>query len=120
MKKVYPKPVEVNIDNARMVMRPVWTKEHMRKVLNTDMLAVEWAVVQLQNRTVRGEGDGRGWNRADMRRGKKFSDWIRAGRHLTGDFKASARKMVLKYAGQLTDSANTRCPQFFKLKGKAA
>ncbi len=89
------------------------TKEQIKTLLLTNNAAVERAMVALYNRQTADERsssttqhlNGRGFNAFDAERGSYWARWVQSGRHLTGRHLEGARKMALKYAGQLAEVA---------------
>lgn len=92
------------------------TKEGIKTLLNWNDSAVEKGIVriyQLQTADEQAGGatkhlNGKGFNARDAKYGTYLAKWVLSKRHLTGKHLAAARKMCLKYSGQLTDIANGR------------
>jgi len=55
--------------------------------------------------------NGEGFSASDAKQGTLYARWILNGNHLAGDSVAHARKIVLRYVGQLTRIANARSIQ---------
>ena len=91
-----------------------YTKEEIKDILNSSDKAVEKGIVAIFKRQTRDEQNreytihhnNRGFNAFDAHRGSYYATWILAGKHLTGKHITKARKLIIKYAGQLTEIAN--------------
>lgn len=96
--------------------RLMWTKERIINLLNTNDIAVERAIVAIYNRQTLDEKNVRatrhdnsmGFRANHAYRGSYYAEWIRSGRHLTGDHIRKARKIVLHYHRQLLEIANAK------------
>lgn len=96
--------------------RLMWTKERIINLLNTNDIAVERAIVAIYNRQTADEKNVRatrhdnsmGFRANHAHRGSYYAEWIRSGRHLTGDHIRKARKIVLHYHRQLLEIANAK------------
>lgn len=92
------------------------TRETVRALLASRDDAVERAIVVLFTRQTADEQASEetkhdndvGFNSADARRLSYFARWIGSGRHLDGNHLVTARRRVMKYAGQLAAVANER------------
>lgn len=99
----------------------VWNRSSVRVLLSHSDEAVERAVLYIysqQTASERANGlttekNDRGFNAADADLGKYLADWIlnpknpSKPRHLSGKWIVKAREMIKKYAGQLTEYANS-------------
>jgi hypothetical protein len=102
-------------------MSKVWNKDSIGVLLEHSNEALERAIVFLyRQQTAEEQATGttqeknnRGFNAADAKNGAYMATWIinernpGRPRHLTGKWIGIAREMVRKYAGQLTDFANS-------------
>ena len=90
------------------------TPEYIREKLMADVRWLERAVLAIDNRQTGEEQaqgattvlNGRGWNAFDASTGTYMANWIRQstrplGQRLSGAWIGKARRMLLKYAGQL-------------------
>lgn len=92
------------------------TRNDIKSLLLTSDQAVERGVVALYHRQTEGErthsttteSNGRGFSAFDAERGSYWARWILGGRKLTGRHLHSARKMCLRYVGQLAQVAHER------------
>lgn len=89
--------------------KTVWDTSNVRRLLLQNDKAVERAIVAIYEKQTEDEqraGETKhhnnvGFNGSDARRGSYYARWIMSGRSLTGAHLERARKMCLKYAGQL-------------------
>jgi hypothetical protein len=92
------------------------TKESIAALLATNDLAVMRGVVAIYDRQTRDEqavGDTRhfngiGFNGSDAKKGSYYARWLLSGRKLDGRHLANARKIMMKYSGQLARIANEK------------
>lgn len=91
-----------------------WTKEEILDLLKRNDLAVAKGCVRLFERQVRDEQvsedthytNGRGFNKPDARFMSSIAKWYMKNGKLTPKQVFSARRRILKYAGQLAEIAN--------------
>jgi len=91
-----------------------WTKEEIQEKLDTNLKWLERAVVAIFKQQTRQEQDSektldhnnRGFNGVDAHLGTYLARWILSGRHLSDKWVDKARKIMVKYAGQLAKIAN--------------
>jgi hypothetical protein len=77
--------------------------------INTDQRWLERAILALDARQTEDErqsgqtvhDNDKGWNAYDASLGTYLANYLRSGRHLSGQWVTKARNMVRKYAGQL-------------------
>jgi hypothetical protein len=95
---------------------PQHTKESIRALLTTNDKAVERAMVVLFDRQTHDEKateetrhhNNRGFNHGDAKKGTYMARWVLSGRQLTGKHLDRARRMAIRYAGQLAEEANAK------------
>ncbi len=93
-----------------------WTPERVIALLNTSDEAVERAIVVIYERQTPDEQNhecvkylnGRGFSAHDVEFGTSLAKGCLKYGHLTAKQMPYARKMTIKYAGQLADEANER------------
>ena len=93
----------------------VHTKESIRQLLMTNPIAVERAILAIYARQTASEqasettreDNGEGFNAFDAKSGTYYAQWIRSGKHLSGQYLDKARKMSLRYVGQLLEIAGS-------------
>lgn len=102
---------------AELMPRPEeeeYTEEFIRNKLLTSNQWLERGIVAIYNKQTRQEQaseetrerNGVGFNGADGHTGAYLAKWIASGKHLSGKWIPKARKMMVKYAGQLSKIAN--------------
>jgi len=99
-----------------MAITKVWTSTEIRHLVETTNRGVERGILAIYARQTEDEkslGDtkhlnGRGFSGAHARLGTYYAKHILSGGHLTGDHLFKARKLVLRYIGQLVEVANTK------------
>lgn len=94
----------------------MWTKDKIAELLKTNNLAVERAIVVLyrrqtsdeQNTSVTKYRNGHGFSAAHARIGTRWARWLISDKshHLGGRHLVTARKIALRYVGQVTEQAN--------------
>jgi hypothetical protein len=92
------------------------TKHTIRALLLTNDRAVERAMVVLFDRQTQDEKateatrhhNNRGFNHGDAKKGTYMARWVLSGRKLTGHHLDRARRMAMRYAGQLAEEANAK------------
>lgn len=92
----------------------MWTKDAIRELLAKNDKAVAKAVVAIYERQTADEQraeqtkyhNGVGFNGTDSRRGSYYATYAKRSGRLTGKHLDIARRMMMKYAGQLADIAN--------------
>jgi hypothetical protein len=92
------------------------TKDQIKALLLSNPLAVERAVLTIYSRQTANEQasattqhrNGQGFNAFDAERGTYWASWIGKGRHLDGTHLAKARKMSLRYVGQLAEVSQAK------------
>jgi len=97
--------------------KKIWTKEEIRNNIQNDQAWLERAIVAIYDRQTEDEKaiqdakerNNVGFNKPDSGRGSYFAKWIKDGRHLSGKHLEKARKMMIKYSGQLEKIANGAC-----------
>ena len=85
------------------------TKDSIRQLLLSNDRAVERAILALyarqtaseQSSETTRESNGVGFNAFDAKSGTYFARWLQRGNRLNGTFLDRARKMSLRYVGQL-------------------
>lgn len=91
-------------------------KEQIKSLLLSNDRAVERAMCALYARQTADERsssttqhtNGRGFNAFDAPKGSYYARWVNSGRRLTGRHLESARKMAIKYVGQLAEVSSAR------------
>jgi argininosuccinate lyase len=86
-----------------------WNKESIIKLIETNNLAVERAILVVwKNQTKEEqrasdtlENNGVGFTGAHAKMGSYYAEWINSGKHLNGKHLEKARKMAVKYHRQL-------------------
>lgn len=92
-------------------MNPNINKYSVRFLLDTNVEFLSWAVLTLYNLQTAEEkqvgtfeSNKKGFNYADgAGNGKYIGRWLASGKKLSGPFIAKAKRMMMKYAGQLVD-----------------
>ena len=92
------------------------TKHTIRILLATNDKAVARAMVVLFDRQTQDEKqaestthhNNRGFNHGDAKKGTYMARWVLSGRTLTGHHLDRARRMAMRYAGQLAEVANEK------------
>lgn len=90
-------------------MKTQWTKDEIAELLMTRDAAVERALLHLHAHQLQDEQAGRytkhdnkvGFNKMDAGFGSRLAEWLESGKKFSPKQSAAARKLVLKYAGQL-------------------
>lgn len=93
-----------------------WTRDEINSLIRNRNDAVERGIVAIFNRQTEDEKDSqstrhrnnRGFNATDARKGTYYARWVLSGRNLTRHHLDNARRMCLKYSGQLVEVANKR------------
>jgi hypothetical protein len=91
-----------------------WTEDDIKALLERSDEAVERGIVRIFNLQTADEQASDttkhhnkvGFSGVDASYGSYLAKWVKSSKHLTGKYLASARKMTIKYAGQLTKVAN--------------
>ena len=94
----------------------VWTAEEIKELLLNNDRAVARGVLAIyarQTSSERADGvtkvlNGVGFNGADSRYLSYCANWLRTHSALTGRHLSKARRMMLKYSGQLASIANNK------------
>jgi len=89
------------------------TRDQIKAMLRDSDRAVERAILALYKRQTQDEQassctqhtNGQGFNAFDAPSGTYYAKWILKGRKLTGRHLVNARKMAVRYVGQLSDIA---------------
>lgn len=92
----------------------VWNKEEIKNQLETNQAWLERGILAIyakqtqeeKNKQDTIENNGVGCRGCDARRLTYYAKWLQNGNHLSGKHLEMARKMMLKYSGQLTKIAN--------------
>lgn len=92
----------------------IWTPEEIREKLQTRQKWVERALVAIHKRQTSAERislstkskNGIGFNAFDAAMGSSFAEWVRSGKRLSDRQLQCARRIVVKYVGQLAAIAN--------------
>jgi len=92
------------------------TRESIKRLLETNVKAVERAMVVLLDRQTEDEQNneqtkhlnGIGFSAVHARLGTYYGNWVRQGRCLTGHHVDKARRIAIKYIGQLVEVANAK------------
>lgn len=87
----------------------IWTTDRIKTLLMTNNEAVERAIVAIYHRQTLGEqasgetvmNNGVGFSSAHSRSGTYFAKWVLRGNRLTGNYLEKARRISLRYTGQL-------------------
>jgi hypothetical protein len=95
-------------------MAKTWEIDEVKALLSRNDKAVERGIVRIYDlQTADEQASDRtkhrnkvGFNGVDAGFGSYLAKWVKGGKSLTGKYLAAARKMTLKYAGQLTKVAN--------------
>jgi hypothetical protein len=90
-------------------MKTTWTKDEIATLLMTRDAAVERALLHLHAHQLSDEQVGRftkhdnkvGFNKMDAGFGSRLAEWLESGKKFSPKQSAAARKLVMKYAGQL-------------------
>lgn len=96
------------------IQRKVWTREEVKDQILTNDRWVERAIVAIYTRQTSHEQaigsttvhNGVGFAHCHASLGSYYARWIKSGKTLSGHHVAKARKMALRYVGQLTKIAN--------------
>jgi hypothetical protein len=94
--------------------KKVWTKDEIKDKILTDDKWLERAVVAIYNKQTNDEKEceatikdnGVGFSGAHARMGSYMARWVLKGNRLSDKWLDRARRMMVKYAGQLTRIAN--------------
>jgi len=94
----------------------MYTKEKIKELIVTSDKAVERGLVAIFNLQTfderkseeTREKNGVGFSAFDAPIGSYYAKWIKSGKHLNGRHLIKARKLILKYIGQLTKIANKK------------
>jgi hypothetical protein len=94
----------------------LWTKEKVVKLLQTNDIAVERAVLAIFNRQTTDEQasevtrycNHRGFRANHAKRGSYWARWLRSGNRLSGGHLALARRWMVQYHAQLCQIANEK------------
>lgn len=97
-------------------MNPIWTKDKIRLLLQSDNRAVERAIVAIYHRQTFDEQatketkhhNNMGFSSAHSRLGTYYAEWVLKGNHLTGNHLEKARKIALRYTDQLLKVAKEK------------
>jgi len=90
------------------------TRETIKEKILTDDRWLERGILAVyrlqtadeQNTETTSEHNGVGFNAFDARSGSYYAKWLESGRSLSGPHLAKARKLCLRYIGQLERIAN--------------
>ena len=90
-------------------MKSEWTKETVRELLLRNDRAVERGVMSIYAKQTEDEKSSEhtkhhnnvGFSGCHGHMGSYYAKWLMSGRHLNGAHLVKARKMMLKYSGQL-------------------
>lgn len=90
-----------------------WDKDSIKVLIETRPLAVERAMMAIYKRQTASEQNchetivhnGIGFSGAHARMGSYYAEWCLSGKHLTGKHLDKARKIALRYTGQLLNIA---------------
>ena len=93
-----------------------YTKEEIKTLLSKSNKAVERGILAIYGKQTVVEqvtestlyGNGIGFSAFDANRGSYYAEWIKKGRHLTGEHIEKGRKIITKYSKQLADIANKK------------
>jgi hypothetical protein len=94
------------------------TRDQIKTLLATSTLAVQRAMVALyrrqtvseQHTSTTSERNGRGFNAFDADRGTYYAKWVLSGKSLTGYHIDRARRIALRYVGQLAEMSEQVVP----------
>lgn len=108
--KSFTKPVQKELDFTQ----GVFTKEEIRKYLELDLRWLErgvLAIYKFQTEEEKLEKDtfhsnGIGFNGADAKYLSYIAEYLKSGKHLSGEHIKKVRHKMLKYSGQLCKIAN--------------
>lgn len=91
-------------------------RNSIRQLVLTNDRAVERAILAIYARQTASEqssectreSNGMGFNAFDAKSGTYYARWIQSGRRLSGVYLQKARRMAIRYIGQLVEIAQTR------------
>lgn len=94
----------------------MWNKDKIAHLLRTNDRAVEKAILCIYNRQTfdeQAESSTKhhnkiGFSAAHARVGTYYANWIISGKHLSGQHLATARKIALRYVGQLESEVRSK------------
>lgn len=96
------------------IQRKVWTRDEIKAQILADDRWVERAIVAIYNKQTSHEQaigstmvhNGVGFAHCHANLGSYYARWIKSGKMLSGHHVAKARKIALRYVGQLAKIAN--------------
>ena len=98
---------------TKKIQKP-WHKENIQKLIDTNDIAVERAIVRIysfqtykeqnSNKTI--DLNNMGFSSHHAKLGTYLANWIKQDKHLSGKFLDKGRKMIRKYWKQLAMVAN--------------
>jgi hypothetical protein len=85
------------------------TKDYIREKLEESQAWLERGILAIYEKQTNDEQESRatrkrnnvGFSGCDAARMSYYAEWIRSGKHLSGDHVEKAKKTMVKYAGQL-------------------